>query len=249
MKRSWLSSGVSLPLLMGAFLLACGESPVAVPTSPVVTPVMPADPVRPDAPLMVSGLVVEHALTGDQPLPGVRLRVRVDWQPPGAFLETTSDGTGHYEVSGIPVRSAIVIAPSSESGYRAPCPSGHDVLIGNATFDVHVVSAALLSTTGVPTSLPRTSIWVAGVVVEQTSGGVRPIAGAAVDLTSDDSDAIVNSSTLTDAEGRYLLCTSPPGVGTDQLAWVRVRKNGYRLASRSLLMGGGDPMNVELIRD
>lgn len=244
MKRSWLSSGVCLPLLMGA-LLACGEGPVAVPTSPVVTPVMPADPLRPGAPLMVSGLVVEHALTGAQPLPGVRLRVRIA----GAFLETTSDGTGHYEVSGIPVRSAIVIAPSSESGYRAPCPNGHDVLIGNATFDVHVVSAALLSTTGVPTSLPRTSIWVAGVVVEQTSGGVRPIAGAAVDLASDDSDASVNSSTLTDAEGRYLLCTSPPGVGTDQLAWVRVRKNGYRLASRSVLMGGGDPMNVALIRD
>jgi hypothetical protein len=165
------------------------------------------------------------------------------------LLTVTSDVNGRYEISGVP-SGAVTIAPSIESDSRAPCPSGTDVLKGNATFDVHVVSTTLLSTAGAPASMPRTAIWISGVVFERTSEGVRPIAGATVDLAGDDSDRWVFSTTLTDAEGRYLLCTAPPGTGTDQIMWVRVHREAYRPASRTVF-GGWDytGANVELFRN
>jgi hypothetical protein len=163
------------------------------------------------------------------------------------LLQVTSDVNGRYAIFGLP-SGAVTIAPSIESDYRAPCPAGTDDLRGNATFDVHVVSTTLLSTVGAPASMPKTSLWISGVVFETTSEGVRPIAGARVDLAGDDSDRSVFSTTLTDAEGRYLLCTAPPGVGTDQIMWLRVRREAYRPGSRTVF-GGWDytGADVELI--
>lgn len=94
---------------------------------------------------------------------------------------------------------AVTIGPWIEGDYRAPCPPGTDVLNGNATFDVHVVSTTLLSGAGAPASMPKTALWISGVVFERTSEGVRPIAGATVDLANDDPERRVISTTLTDA--------------------------------------------------
>ena len=189
----------------GVFLLACGEGPVAVPTSPMVTPVMPADPLRPGAPLMVSRLVVEHSLTGAQPLPGVRLRLRTNWRPPGAFLEATSDGTGHYEVSGIPVG-----APLS--------------LHRQASLDIaRRALMAMTGSSGTPLSMfmwcqPHCSPRLAcrlrchghpsglqGLSLNKHREACVPLLAQRWIPAIDDSDAIVISSTLTDAEGVYLL--------------------------------------------
>ena len=141
----------------------------------------------------MSGVVFEHTMAGFRPLAGLRLRLRA-WRPPGSLQDVTSNASGRYEVSGLQ-SEAVTIAPSIETEYRAPCPSGTDVLGGNGTFDVHVVSTALLSTAGVPASLPRTAIWVSGMVFEQTPEGRRPVAGASAELAGDDSDAFVVSRT------------------------------------------------------
>lgn len=167
--------------------------------------------------------------------------------PPGVYSIVRGDRPDPVQVRR---RETITIAPAIETAYRAPCPSGTDVLSGNRTFDVHVVSTALLSTAGAPASLPRTSLWESGIVLERTPGGMRPISGASAELAADDSDAFVASTTLTDGSGRYLLCTAPPGVGTDQIAWVRVRKEGYRPAASSIILGGGNQIaDIELVRN
>ncbi len=237
--------GVSIPLILAALLTACGEAPITAPPSPTAPSPLPS-PV-PQPPFTVSGVVLEHTMAGSRPLAGVRLRLRT-WQPPGSFLDTVSDASGRYEVSGLQARETVTVAPSIEAEYRAPCPAGTSGLSGNSTVDVHVVSTALLSTAGAPASLPRTSIWVSGVVFERTPEGRRPVAGAAADLAVDDSDAFVMSTTLTDGSGRYLLCTVPPGVGTDQIAWVRVRKDRFRPVSRSIVMGMRfDVDDIELV--
>jgi hypothetical protein len=57
------------------------------------------------------------------------------------------------------------------------------------------------------------------------------VAGALVALGF----APFNSTTLSDSLGRYMLCTAPPGVGTDQLMPLRVEKDGYFPASRYVL--------------
>jgi hypothetical protein len=153
------------------------------------------------------------------------------------FMEVTSDAMGRYSLSGVPA-GAISIAPAEESGYYAPCPAGWDVVSSDRVFDVHVVSATLLSTTGAPADMPQLgSIWVSGVVFERTPEGTQPMAGATVNLEGDGSDPRIGSTTLTDVAGRYLVCPPIPSTGTDQYGSLRVSREGYRPASRSVFLG------------
>jgi hypothetical protein len=164
------------------------------------------------------------------------------------LLDGISDSAGRYEISGVPDgASAITIAPPGSSDYRAPCPSGSfRALAGNASFDVDVVSTAVLSTSGAPASLPGAFLSIDGTVSERVPDGTSPVAGATVDLAGDDSDRWVYSTTLTDANGRYLVCTAPPGVGTDQIHTVRVHKDGFHPASREGYPS--ETINVEIVR-
>jgi len=160
----------------------------------------------------------------------------------------TSDANGRYQISGVP-RSAVTIEPSIKSDYRAPCPAGSDVLNGNTTFDVNVVSKTLLSTVGAPQSMPTSSIWFSGVVFETTPEGKRPIAGATVNLESTVGESAF-ATTLTNSAGQYLICTAPPGVGTDQVMWLDVQRDAYAPGGR-MVFGGWDytEADVQLIRD
>jgi hypothetical protein len=227
--------------------LACGQTAPSTPTPTLPPPPPPGQPAS--TTYTVSGTVFEHAISGVRPQAGVPVRVRV-WGATPVLLDGVSDSAGRYEISGVPqTRAAITIAPPSQSDYRAPCPSGSTAITGDASFDVHVVSTALLSTSGVPASIERSILRVEGTVIERVSDGVLPVAGATVDLADDDSDRWVFSTTLTDARGRYLACEAPPGTGTDQVLWVRVQKDGYRPASREGFPGVDfPPINLEIVR-
>ena len=173
------------------------------------------------------------------------IRIRV-W--PTVLLDGISDSGGRYEIRGVPESGSLTIAPPNGSDYRAPCPSGKSgALTGDASFDVHVVSAALLTTSGVPASTPRHFLRFEGAVFERVSDVAAPVAGATVDLAGDDSGRWVYSTTLTDASGRYMVCTAPPGVGTDQTHTVVAYKDGYHPASRQGYPGY-DTLNLEIVR-
>jgi hypothetical protein len=226
-------------------LAACGQTAPSTPTPILPPPPPPSQPAS--TTFTVSGTVFEHTASGVHPQAGVPVRVR-QWGAPGRLFDGISDSAGRYEISGVPEnRAAITIAPPSESDYRAPCPSGSTAITGDASFDVHVVSTALLSTSGVPASIQRSFLRVEGTVIERVSDGVLPVAGATVDLADDDSDRWVFSTTLTDARGRYMACEAPPGTGSDQVLWVRVQKDGYRPASREGFPGY-DTINLEIVR-
>jgi hypothetical protein len=153
------------------------------------------------------------------------------------FREVTSDAMGRYSLSGIPA-GAISISAAEGSGYYSPCPAGWDVVQSNRVFDVHVVSATLLSTSGAPATVPRLgSIWVSGIVFERTPQGTRPIAGATVTLAAEGSDPRSGSTTLTDSAGRYLVCPPIPSTGTDQYASLHSSREGYRSAIGSAFLG------------
>jgi hypothetical protein len=129
----------------------------------------------------------------------------------------------------------------------SPCPTGTISLSinPNRTFDAYVVSTAVLSTTGVPDSYPRSALVLPGTVVEMTVDGPRPLAGALVTLGNDFPGNY--STTLSDTLGRYLLCTGTPGRGTNQQVPLRVEKDGYNPSSL-LVIAGYDAVNVELMR-
>jgi hypothetical protein len=176
------------------------------------------------------------------------------------FLQVTSDATGRYSLSGVPLtyegRSVNVsIAPAPGSGYYAPCPNGGTVT-SDRTFDVHIVSAGLLGSAGAPSMLPRLgSIWVSGRVFENTPQGIRPVAGASVHLVDagpgeNATDPRFSSNTLTDAKGEYLVCPPIPGTGTDIDAMLRAERDGYQPASRSAFLGWDySGVDFELVRN
>lgn len=115
----------------------------------------------------------------------------------------------------------------------------------NRSFDVDVVADSLLSTAGLPDSYHRSAIYVSGVVTEPAAdGGSRAVSGAVVSLGFQTS-LIGSSSTLTDSLGSYVVCTAPPGTGTDQLMPLTVTKTGYITASRWTI-GGYDYSNVNI---
>jgi hypothetical protein len=219
--------------------VGCGKDPSsATPSFPITH--------NPQASYTVSGVAFEHTATGQHPIAGVPLRIH-SADSGGIFLDVTTDADGRYVASQVRA-GAVSIAPALTSGYFAPCPPGTDALAAHTTFDVHIVSAALLSATGAPRSLPTSAIYFSGTVYEVTTAGTQPVAGAFVQLGQSAND-VAYSTTLTDASGRYLVCTTPPGVGTDVNIRLAVSKDGYVPGSLQVA-GGWDyaGANLQLIR-
>ncbi len=200
----------------------------------------------------LTGVVFEYTAAGRLPRPGVPLLIR-RW-PQGAdhFLEVTSGGDGRYIASGIAAAAGISIAPAVGAGYYAPCPNGSSGAVRfDSTFDVHVVSEAVLSSVGAPAELPRLEgVAVSGVVFENTPQGLQPIAGASVTLNGDGQDARIGSTTLTNAQGYYFVCPEIPGTGGDTDGSLHVRRVGYRPATaRPTLYWHYLGFDVELVRE
>jgi hypothetical protein len=233
---------VGFVIVLGVGLVSCDGTPL--PT----TPTPPATPPSQSG-VTLSGVVFDHTSGGARPGANVPLLVHVWGVGSESFMGVTSDVTGRYWLSGVPAGS-ISIAATVGSGYYAPCPAGWDIVRSDFVFDVHVVSATLLSTAGVPAGMPPSgAIWVSGVVFERTPQGRQPIAGATVNLFGDGSDPRTGSTTLTDAAGRYRVCPPIPGTGTDTRAPLRVSREGYRPVSAFPLLGWEDGVDIELSRN
>ena len=226
---------VGLVVVLGAGLVSCDGSPLPPTSAPPPATQTPTSTPPNQSSVTLSGVVFDHTTDGAHPQANVPLLVRA-WQA-NVFMEVASDSMGRYSLSGVPA-GAISIAAAGGSGYYTPCPAGWDVVPSDRVFDVHVVSAALLSTAGAPADMPLFgSIWVSGVVFERTPQGTQPIAGATVILEGNGSDPRIGSTTLTDAAGRYLVCPPLPSTGTDQYASLRVNREGYQPASGSAFLG------------
>ena len=248
---------IPFPLVFVCLLAACSESGPAAPTPPPSNPAPapapepqppPPPPPVPPGQLVVSGTVVEHTLAGPRPLPGLRLSVvwsapPWDWwgYAPPSTTEVTSDGNGQYSVALAPGSFFGVFLESTE--FRAPCPAGFEAVHDNATMDIHVVSTAVLASTGAPASMPTTAFKVSGRVIEKEPNKGQPVAGASVGLFA---PLGPESGTLTDSGGRFLLCTSPPGTGNGQSMFLSAHKDGYLAASRTVVVGRDNNVVIEL---
>jgi hypothetical protein len=158
----------------------------------------------------VRGTVVEHTNSGAHPIAGVPLRVSAVVGVTRTSVAAISGADGSYSVEVIDGAGFVKVQMDPGSVYFAPCPPfswSRGPLDG---FDVHVVSGAILSSTGIPPSFPQSfphglpdTVRVLGVVSEEMNGGLLPVSGATVTLVG---SGEVAASTLTDANGRYALC-------------------------------------------
>ena len=188
-------------LALGLVANGCDRGPATpLASSPAApTPVATASPLPP---FTLSGTVYESTASGLKPLAGAPLDISVEYQswPP----KTTTDAEGRYSLSGLrPEKLKVVI---EKEGYSQPCRVAVD-LESDSVVDVYVVSNALLEKSGIPPSYPVVQPTLAGRVVERTSSGMTPIAGARVVV---DFSALFgwapSATTVTDVTGRYLLC-------------------------------------------
>jgi hypothetical protein len=93
------------------------------------------------------------------------------WRVRSPFEHTAS---GRRPTGGVAirVRSKVAVVTTTDADGR----------YSNRPVEVHIVSKAVLWTTGVPDSYPITSILVSGTIFETTSDGPRPAPGALVAL-------------------------------------------------------------------
>jgi hypothetical protein len=159
-------------------------------------------------------------------------------------------------VGSIPFLLAGLVSACSDSTLLSPSPTPSS---GSASVSVlSPICAGPLDT----------ATTVAGVVSERTPDGIQSIGGATVELflgDSLDSGNILGAEpirqTLTRADGGYFMCLPPPIGGTGgtgpggQAFEVRVRKDGYRTASRSFRFVysvwdyDGVEVSLELVRN
>jgi len=162
----------------------------------------------------IRGIVTERLVGGGvRPMPGVNVNAWVDAGTMGysygwANGGRRSDGTGQYELSGLP-GSAIVIVDAwiDGHGYVQQCAAPPTRMEADTTVDLQLVSRDNVSSTpdGIP--LAPGFRFVSGVILENTPGGQRPVQGTMVDY-----EPVMDSPaarTFTDANGRYLICGMP----------------------------------------
>ena len=134
---------------------------------------------------------------------------------------------------------------ATKTNYSQPCRV--PVRDGLPDYEVYLVSNDLLSTTGVPSSLPITAPVLTGRVFERTPGGEQPIAGASFLLDfSGNFGWSPGATTVTDATGHYLLCNVVNSTGFGLAAVVT--KTGYEAAFPFIGLEVPATFDVELSR-
>lgn len=237
---------VLLAFVLAAGGMACDERR---PTDPS-PPSQPSPPAPPPSTFVVRGHVFEHTPSGMRPVAGVPLRVFKGYGQYPEIVDVTSGADGAYEAGVIERQSFARVQVPPHSSFRAPCPP---YAWGEDRFDVHVVSRAILSTTGIPPSFPTNSLQpsqnfyfrVQGVVTERIGDDARPLPAATVALLhgapGEFGEDTYGADTLADANGRYLLCW----VGNSEISGhVEARKEGYAPASK-YGAPGYEPWNLD----
>jgi hypothetical protein len=197
---------------------------------------------------VLSGTVYEHSPSGVRPLAHVPLAIESTFPIYTAntvpFYTTNDDGQYRVEFEGWR-GPGLRIVRAVASGYRQPCHAATTLKDGENILDVHLVPESVLSTSGIPASLPVVEPFVSGMVVERTALGDLPVKGALVngefgwDLRD---EVVVGATTLTDASGRYLLC------GVETATGVSVVANGYAFATVTVNLARTRAYDFVLVR-
>jgi hypothetical protein len=202
-RRIWRPLGIAL---FGVALGAGCSSDV----SPAATPLQPSPPATPSAPPSVSalsGTVVEWSPLGERPIGGVSVNAWVK-QERSAYSywfrhgPRATDADGRYELTNLPI-GATVYLDVRKPGYLQQCAAEIAILGTAHQLDARLVSETVISASAdaVP---PAPGRHVRGVVYDVTAEGRRPAAKAYVWFEAGmDFDT---ATTVSDAQGRFLLC-------------------------------------------
>ena len=219
--------------LLAVVLAGCGAStltPTAPSPAPLPTVSSPFSPGSLVGPNTVGGMITEMTPQGPRPVAGVSVSAWVDLGRSGysymwANGARATDPNGRYQLANLPDGASVTLQVWKE-GYVQQCAAPTFKAGGDTMIDLRVVSKALVSADPASVSPPAAGYRnISGVVYENSSDGRRPLAGAFVDFEPfEDFPAAL---TLTDPQGRYLLCGIPEGRSAELGASVNVNRIAY----------------------
>ena len=109
--------------------------------------------------------------------------------------------------------------------------------------DLHIVADRARLGANLPTELMQRSPLLSGTVSEVlTDGHLVPVAEARAELDGVGGDGLVLATTLTDADGRYVLC----GLDADREPFLYASRQGYRTFGAVVRMTGNTVFDVTL---
>jgi hypothetical protein len=217
--------------LLAVVPLGCGASALT-PTapSPLQAVTGPFSPGSTTGSNTVGGVITEMTSQGSRPLGGVSVSAWVDLGRSGysymwANGARATDPNGRYQLANLPEGASVTLQVWKE-GYVQQCAAPTFKAAGDTMIDLRVVSKALVSADPASVSPPAAGYRnISGVVYENSSDGRRPLAGAFVDFEPfEDFPAAL---TLTDPQGRYLLCGIPEGTPAELGASVNINRIAY----------------------
>jgi len=200
-----LAVGASLALLA----TGCGSGPVSVPNAPTTTStpgVFGPTPIPViSGPYTISGVAAESGRS----IVGANVNAWVNQGNFGyAYVYVhgalVTDGGGRYRMTGLPAGVSVWLQVYKD-GYVQQCAAAPVTVQGDMAMDLALVSKANLTASTTQSAPGLRS--VSGTIVEMTSAGKQPVAGAFVDWEPlEDFPAAV---TYSDGAGRFALCGLP----------------------------------------
>jgi hypothetical protein len=153
-----------------------------------------------------------------------------------------TDGSGRFTFT-VPQGAQVRLQGSLSSTYQ-PC----QVLVRADTdvnHDIHLVADhQQLGAHLPPELLARTPI-LSGIVFEVDGDGRRvPLADVRVELDGLFGMGWVAATTLTDTDGRYVLC----GLAGEPSTYVYASRSGYRLFESNVALAGNTSLDIEMRR-
>ncbi len=219
-------------------VVGCEGSSLSNPVSTAPTPVR-----APTGFVTVSGTVWIHGTAGVTRYANGRMFGWVQQATSGGTTgPVPTDAEGRFSFTVPP--GAQVRLQSSADGFQ-PCQV---VVRANTdvTQDIHVVVDRQQLGSHLPAELLARTPVISGVVYEQAADGRRtPVAEARLSLDSLGGLGFVAATTLTDAEGRYILCGLAEDTSTYLFAWME----GYGLFESGVTLAGNNTtLDIELRR-
>jgi hypothetical protein len=190
---------------------------------------------------MISGTVWLHTAAGVRPFANSSV---FGWIAFGTRGQTTgripTDANGRYTLPA-PVGSRVRLGIGG--GAYQPCAvtvSGDS----DTTRDIHAVDDPRQLGARLPPQLLADTPTVSGQVFELDEGGRRPVADVRVESDGLFGLGLVTATTLSDADGRYVLC----GFQGEASTVVFASKTGYQLFEATTPINGNTTLNIELRR-
>jgi hypothetical protein len=208
-----VSTRLALGVCFALFASGCGDGRSPVLTAPS-NPVISGPPVL-TGPYSVTSVVADEngrpieAASVDAFVGGYTYSYRHLGDP------LLTDSSGRFRMMGIPA-GALLWFRAHKDGYVQQCAAAPVTVQGDVAIDLALVSRANLTATA-PSAPGFRS--VSGTVVETTTTGKQPVAGAIVGFSK--YEDFEPATTYSDQAGRFALCGLPAGEAVRLVAFSR----------------------------